>query len=54
MILKQSFKYRDVWMGIAMLWVIWYHLPIEVSIPLSEVSKTWDMAVWIFFCLHQG
>ena len=31
MTLKQSFKYRNVWMGLAMLWVIWFHLPIDVS-----------------------
>lgn len=31
MTLKQSFKYRNIWMGIAMLWVIWYHLPMEIS-----------------------
>lgn len=39
MTLKQSFRYRNLWMGIAMIWVIWSHLPMEIPIAFFRSVK---------------
>lgn len=49
-------KYRSIWMGLAILWVIFYHIGMEVNVPvLHELKSTGYGGVDIFvFCTGMG
>lgn len=36
---KQLFKYRNVWMGLAMIWIVWFHSGLDVSNKIVSFIK---------------
>lgn len=45
---KALFKYRSVWMGCAMLWIVWYHLNASMPYPRSTLAMVGYGGVDVF------
>lgn len=51
--IKDMGKYRSVWMGIAMIWVVFFHSKLHIENSILAFVKKQDMAELIFLCLQQ-
>ena len=49
MTLKEVMKYRKIWMGFAILWIIFFHFGYKLPDPLSVIQSSGYSGVDIFF-----
>ena len=49
MTLKEAIKYRKIWMGFAILWIVFFHFGYKLPDPFSVIQSSGYSGVDIFF-----
>lgn len=52
--LKSLIKWRNIWMGVAILWTIWFHSGLNISNPILYTLKCWGYGGVDIFLFASG